>query len=103
MLVSWGSSITAVATVNAVGLVTAVAAGSVTITATCDQVPGTSLGTVNAAIVPVSTVTVTPSSFSKAPCQTQQLTVVLKDVNGNVLTGRAITYASSITSIATVD
>ena len=101
--ISWMSSDLTKATVNATGLVTGVAAGSVTITATCDLVPGTATGTVVAAVMPVSTVTVTPSSFSKNPGQTQFLTVVLKDVNGNVLTGRVITFVSSDATIASVD
>lgn len=101
--ISWMSSDNTKAIVNATGLVTGVAAGSVTITATCDLIPGTAAGTVVAAVMPVSTITVTPSSFSKAPGQTQALTVVLKDVNGTVLTGRVITFESSNTSIATVD
>lgn len=102
-VITWGTSAPSVATVNATGLVTMVGVGGVTITATCETIPGTSTGTVTAAVEPVATVTVTPSSFSKAPGQTQALTVVTKDANGNVLVGRTITYLSSNTAIATVD
>lgn len=101
--ITWSTNASGVAIVNALGLVTMVGVGSVTITATCETIDGTSAGTVSVAVVPVASVTVTPSSFSKAPGQTQALTVVLKDSGGNVLTGRVVTYQSSNDSIATVD
>ena len=102
-VISWGSNALGVATVNATGLVTLVGAGSVTITATCETVPGTSAGTVVAATVPVATVTVSPSSFSKAVGQTQVLTAVTKDSLGNVLTGRLVVWSSTNTSVVQVD
>lgn len=45
--VTWATSNAGVATVSASGLVTAVAPGSVTITATSETIPGTSVGTVS--------------------------------------------------------
>jgi probable HAF family extracellular repeat protein len=50
----------------------------------------------------VSTVTVTTPSQSMNVGQTQQATVTLKDVNGNILTGRTVTWSSSNPSLATV-
>src|SRR5207247_3877040 len=50
--VTWTSSTPAVATANANGLVTAVAAGSASITATSEGVKGTATGTVTAATKP---------------------------------------------------
>ncbi len=102
-VITWASSAPAIATVNATGLVTLVGAGSVTITATCETVDGTSAGTVTAAEVPVSTVTVAPGSFSITAGATQALTATTRDVLGNILTGRVVTWASSNTSIATVN
>src|SRR5215831_290972 len=101
-IITWASS-SGVASVNTTGLVTLLTPGSVVITATVDAINGTSNGTSVAAVVPVSTVTVTPTSFSVNPGATQALTVVLRDSSGNILTGRTIAYASSNTSVATVD
>lgn len=100
--IAWLSGAPSVATVSATGLVTFVSAGTVTITATCETIVGSSTGTIAAATIPVWTVTVTPAAFSKLPGQTQQLTVVTRDSNGNVLTGRTITYSTSNSSIALV-
>ena len=99
--VTWSSSNQAVATVNASGLVTGVAAGSATITATSEGQSGTAAITVIA--VPVASVTVSPASASVGTGQTTQLTAVTKDANGNVLTGRAVTWQSSNTGVATVN
>jgi uncharacterized protein YjdB len=102
--VNWTSSNSAVATVDANGLVTAVAVGGpITITATSEGKSGSSSITVS--VAPVNTVTVTPSNATLVlgVTPTQQLSAQLKDINGNVLTGRAVTWNSSNTSVATVD
>src|SRR5207253_4220921 len=52
--------------------------------------------------VPVATVAVSPPTASIQPGQTVQLTATLKDVNGNTLSGRTVTWSSSNTSVATV-
>src|SRR5205823_1002502 len=74
--------------------------GSATITATSEGKSGTSSITVTA--VPVASVTVTPSPASVQAGQQVQLTATLKDANGNVLTGRVVTWSSNRTSVATV-
>lgn len=102
-VISWASDAPSIATVNATGLVTAIAAGSVTITATCETIDGDSTGTITAAIVPVSTVSVSPTSFTKAVGLTQALVATTRDVNGNVLVGRLVTWMSSNVAVATVD
>src|SRR5439155_997047 len=51
---------------------------------------------------PVASVTVTPASASVPTGLTFQLTATLKDANGNTLTGRTVTWASSNTAVATV-
>src|SRR6266571_4158567 len=99
--VTWVSSNTAVATVSASGLVTGVAPGSATITATSEGKSGTAAITVNPP--PVATVTVSPASASIRVGNTVQLTATLKDANGNVLTGRTVTWTSSNTKTATVN
>src|SRR5207245_4576237 len=53
--------------------------------------------------VPVASVTVSPAPASVQAGQTLQLTATPKDVNGNPLTGRTITWSSSNTSVATVN
>jgi uncharacterized protein YjdB len=98
-VVTWASSAPAVATVSASGLVTGVAAGAATITATSEGQSGTATISVTA---PVASVTVSPASTSLFVGQTAQLAVTTKDSAGNVLTGRTITWASSNTTIATV-
>ena len=99
-VVTWVSSATAIATVSVSGLVTGVAAGSTTITATSEGQSGTAAVTVS--VVPVATVTVTPGTASIPVGQTGQLTATPKDASGAALTGRVVTWASSNTAVATV-
>jgi uncharacterized protein YjdB len=99
--ITWSTSDASVATVSASGLVTAVAVGSATITATCEGKTGTTSVTVTA--IPVATVTVSPASASVVAGQTQQLTATLKDANGNVLTGRPVSWSSNNAGVANVD
>jgi uncharacterized protein YjdB len=98
--VTWSSSNTAAASVSSSGLVTAAGAGSATITATSESKTGTSQVTVTS--TPVATVTVSPASATEPVGGTQQLTAQLKDANGNVLTGRTVTWTSGNTAAATV-
>jgi hypothetical protein len=51
---------------------------------------------------PVATVQLTPPTNTLIVAQTVQLTSLVKDANGNVLTGRAMQWSSSAVSIATV-
>jgi hypothetical protein len=101
-VISWTSGSPAVATVSASGLVTAVAAGSATITASSEGKNGTSAITVSTPPAPVASVTVSPATSSLQVGSTAQLTAVTRDANGNVLTGRPVTWTSNITTIATV-
>src|SRR5206468_3408243 len=101
--VTWSSSSTTVATVSTTGLVTGKVAGTATITATSEGRSGTAAITVNAPPpVPVASVTVAPATATVNVAQTVQLTATLKDANGNVLTGRTVTWSSSSTTVATV-
>ena len=102
-VITWSSSNTGISTVSASGLVTAVAAGSATITALSETKTGTSAITVSApAPVPVATVSVSPASSSLLVGATAQLSATTRDANNNVLTGRVITWGSNSTGIATV-
>ncbi len=97
---TWMSSNTAVATVDANGLVTAVAPGSATITATSEGV----MGTANINVIPqVAMVVVGPTNPSLDPTDTQQMTATPQDSGGNDLVNRdAATWMSSNTAVATV-
>ena len=97
---TWTSSAPSVATVNAAGLVTAVAAGSATISATADGVPGTATFSVTA--VTAASVIVTPNSTTLQVNGTSQLSATAYDGAGNVLTSRVPTWASSNPTVATV-
>ncbi|HWC73007.1 MAG TPA: Ig-like domain-containing protein, partial [Gemmatimonadales bacterium] len=99
--VTWTTGNSNIATVDANGLVTGTGAGTVTITATSEGKSGTASVTV--ALVPVATVDVSPSSATIQVGATAQLSATLKDGNGNTLTGRTITWATSDANIATVD
>jgi uncharacterized protein YjdB len=100
-VVTWSTSNSAIADVNATGLVTGVAVGSATITATSETITGSTTATVTP--VPVATVTVAPTPASVVGGQTVQLTATTRDASGNVLTGRAVGWSSANQSIARVN
>jgi uncharacterized protein YjdB len=101
-LVAWTTSDPTRASVSFTGVVTAVAAGVVMITATSEGISASTVITVTAPVLPVATVTVTPSAASVTVGQTLQLSAVPKDAAGNVLPGRIVTWTSNTASIATV-
>jgi len=99
--VDWTSSNTAVATVDAAGLVAGLTPGTATITATSRGKSGTSLITVR---VPVASITISdPGTEPVAPGATLQLTATAFDANNNQLPGRSFNWASSDDAVATVD
>jgi hypothetical protein len=102
--ISWSSNNNNIATVSSSGLVTAVAAGSAQITATSEGQSGNATLTVNAPPppAPVASVTVSLAASSLIPGATTQATATTRDANGNVLTGRAISWTSGDNAIATV-
>jgi uncharacterized protein YjdB len=97
---TWASADPTIATVSAGGSVTGVKAGTTKITVTIDGVSASATVTVGTATV--ATVTVSPTSTSIAPGATSQLTATTRDAHGSVLTGRAISWSSSNTAVATV-
>jgi hypothetical protein len=100
--ITWGTSSAQIATVSTSGLVTGVAAGSATITATSEGKSGTASVVVTSTTVPVATVEVTPASASMPVGGTLQLTATPKDAADQPLTGRTITWATSAAQVATV-
>ncbi len=99
--VTWLSSAPGVATVSAEGLITAVAPGATTITATVEGKSGTA--SIIVVAPKVVTMTLAPPAGQVFPGQTVAIVATLKDKNGAVLTGRTITWATSKARIATID
>ncbi|SOD02107.1 Ig-like domain (group 2) [bacterium JGI 053] len=101
--VMWSSSDSTVATVGAAGGVTAVSAGSARVTATVEGVGGVATVFVRApAPAGVARVDVVPDSLVLDVGQTGDFDAVAYDAEGHVLTGRAITWTSSDSTVATV-
>jgi uncharacterized protein YjdB len=99
-IVSWTTSNALIATVSSTGVVTGVAPGSATITATSEGKSGST--TVTVTLVPVGSVSVAPGSLSLTPGQTGTLAATVTDANGIVVTNRPVVWSTSDGSIATV-
>jgi len=97
---TWASSNTAVATVNSAGVVTGVAPGTATISATSGGKTGSAKVVV--APVPVASVVVEPDQSNVVAGQTVQLSASPRDAAGNALTGRDVTWSTSDARLATV-
>ena len=98
--VTWTTSNDAVATVSSTGLVTSVADGSATITATSGSVNQTAAVTVSQA---AASVTLAPTSLSFASfSDTTTLVPTVKDANNNTIPSPTVTWATSSSSVATV-
>ena len=97
---SWASSDTTVAAVDAGGLVTAAGNGAATITATVGAVSGTATVTVAQR---VSAVAVTPAADTLLAGDTLRLSAVAADANRHPVAGAEFSWASSDTSVAVVD
>lgn len=98
---SWSSSAPSVATVDQSGIVTAVAVGTATISATSEGRTGTASITV--APEPVNSVTLTVPRTFIVPGDTMHLTVILRDAQNNVLTGRAVSFSATPAGRVTID
>ena len=91
--VTWASSATAVATVDASGLVTAVANGTATITATAGEASGSATVTVAQA---VSSVTAVPAEANFAALgDTLRLTAEAFDANGHTVAGAEFSWETN--------
>src|SRR5207249_522978 len=97
---TWTTGNGAVGTVSASGLVTGVAVGAVTITATSEGQAGTAAVTVSS--VPVASVTVSPATANVFVGATTQLSATPKDAAGNVLSGRGGAWTRSSNAMASV-
>src|SRR5207247_1499435 len=102
-VVTWSSNHIEIAQVSNSGLVTGVAAGPVTITATSEGKTGTcDITVVDVSVVHVASVTVTPASASVEAGSTVQLTATPKDANGTALPCRPVSWARDATAFAPV-
>jgi trimeric autotransporter adhesin len=99
--VTWRSDTPAAVTVDALGVVSAVAAGSARITATAEGRSGSAVVTVTP--IPVAALQVTPGASTLVEGDTLQLTARALDGQGNVLAGRVVSWISGAPTIATVD
>jgi hypothetical protein len=97
---TWTTASAAIATVSGSGLVTAVSAGTVTVTASIDG----KTGTVSVTVVPppVASVTVSLAAANIQAGQTTQATAVTRDAANNVLTGRTVSWSSATPAVASV-
>ncbi|MBX3173661.1 MAG: Ig-like domain-containing protein [Gemmatimonadaceae bacterium] len=90
--VTWVSSNPAAATIDATGLVSAVAGGTTWIRATA----GGRTDSISVAVrYPVGTITMAPANPTMRREQAQQMTLTILDTQGNPVTGRTITWASN--------
>lgn len=99
-VVTWSTSQPGVVTVSSAGLVTAVGPGSATITSTSEAI--TANVAVTVALVPVATVTVTAPTATFVLGDVSQYSAQPKDAQGNSLSGRTVTWASTQSTVATV-
>jgi uncharacterized protein YjdB len=105
--VTWSTSNAAVATVNSSGVVTGVAVGSATVTATVTTPgqPGTIQAAAQVAVSsqPVASVVVSPASGTVHVAYSRLFLGVARDSTGQTLPGRAFVWTSSNQAVATVD
>ncbi|MDF1504266.1 Ig-like domain-containing protein [Roseisolibacter sp. H3M3-2] len=99
--VAWTSSADSVARVDANGLVTGVAAGSATITATSEGKSATA--SVAVQLAPVASIAVTPATANLRTGDTLRLAAAVRDESGAALAGRQVRWASSAAGVVTVD
>jgi uncharacterized protein YjdB len=97
--VTWTSLDPAVATVDGSGLITAKGTGTVLVTATSSGKADTARIEVRQV---VASLAVTPAAPVLEVDQTQQMSAVAKDANGNEVRGAAFTWMSSNQPVATV-
>jgi uncharacterized protein YjdB len=105
--IAWTSGDPSVATVeSSTGLVTALKAGSTSITAMSEGKSGFAVLTTTASASSPASVASIAVSFALSPVvigQSTQATATLKDSAGNVLTGRAVAWVSSDATVGSID
>jgi hypothetical protein len=100
VVVTWGSSSPAVATVDQSGNVTGVGVGTSTITAAAAGQLGRAVTVVSQP--PVATVAIVPDTLTLAPGNSSQLAATAYDAAGHVLTGLSVTWGTTNAAVASV-
>ena len=103
--VTWGTNNPSVATVNAAGLVTALATGSAVLTASANGLNTTATIAVSAATLTLSSITLNPTTATLSVGQTVDITSTANWSNGTstVPYDSNVTWISSAPSVATVN
>jgi alpha-tubulin suppressor-like RCC1 family protein len=103
--ITWASSSNNIATVDANGTVTGVAAGTTTISAASEGKSASANITVklDVPVIPVATVSVAPAPDTVEAWDPSQMVATLRDANTNVLTGRVVRWSVSNPAVATID
>jgi uncharacterized protein YjdB len=101
-VVTWTTSNAGRATVSNGGIVTGVSPGNVTITATSEGKSGSAAVTVNAPPPVVTTISVSPSTFSLDEYEIRTLTATARDQSGRTISGVTFTWSTSDGAVATV-
>ncbi|MCT8337481.1 PGF-pre-PGF domain-containing protein [Methanoculleus sp. Afa-1] len=102
--VTWASSNETIGTIdNSTGLFTALAEGTTTVTATAGSVSGTATVTVTAEEPVAKNITVTPTAPALAIDATEQFEAIVRDQFGNAMTGIAVNWSCSNTTVGTID
>lgn len=99
--VAWSATPSAVGTITQAGLVTAVAPGALTVTATSEGKSGSAQLTV-VSNSPVATIAVSAPQLTLIPQSTVQLAVVLKDAANTTLVGRTAVWTATPTTVGSV-
>jgi hypothetical protein len=97
-VIEWLTSDATRATVNGTGLVTSIAQGSVTITATSETRSGTATLVIQP--VPVDTIEAVANYSVALNATNKSFAITLKDANGNQLFNRSVSVTSSVPGVA---
>jgi uncharacterized protein YjdB len=99
--VVWTSTNLTVASVNAIGVLQALAHGATSVTAIVDGVQSPAVP-VTVTQAPVISVQVVPNTANVKVGLSVPLSAILRDVDNNILNGRVITWSTSDATLATV-
>jgi uncharacterized protein YjdB len=98
--ITWRSNDAEIASVTQTGLVSGVAVGATTITASVEGVVATA--TISVGLVPVASISLTPNPATVQEREDVQLTATPRDAAGAALAGRTVVWSSSNNAIAAV-